>query len=137
MWWTTNCMCDWFLMMMKSMVHRKRHEKKPITTVCDWTFRWSWMKKWNRWEDETEIRKLDSTLRSRRIKSRNAEHYYIAFKLPEDNSVFAENVYRQLLSCLPQMTVVQFGVKGSGSLFLIPEEYVSTEVNEFYRAINS
>lgn len=87
--------------------------------------------------DETEIRKLDATLRARRIKSRNSEHYYIAFKLPEDNSVFAENVYRQLLNCLPQMTVVQFGVKGSGSLFLIPEEYVSTEVNEFYRAINS
>jgi hypothetical protein len=86
--------------------------------------------------DETELRKLDSTLRSRRIKSRNAEHYYIAFKLPKDDS-FAENVYRQLLNCLPQMTVVQFGVKGSGNLFLIPEEYVSTEVNEFYRAINS
>ena len=86
--------------------------------------------------DKTEIEKLDETLRSRRIKPRNTEHYYIAFKLPEGGSAFAENMYQQLLSSLKQMTVVQFGVECLDKLFLLPEARITTEINEFYREIN-
>lgn len=87
--------------------------------------------------DATEIDTLDATLRSRRIKPRNAEHYYMAFKLPDSDCAFAEQVYQKLLNSLQQMTVVQFGVGCLDKLFLLPEARVTTEINEFYREINS
>lgn len=87
--------------------------------------------------DATEIDTLDATLRSRRIKPRNAEHYYMAFKLPDSDCAFAEQVYQKLLNSLQQMTVIQFGVGCLDKLFLLPEARVTTEINEFYREINS
>lgn len=84
----------------------------------------------------TEINTLDETLRSRRIKPRNAEHYFMAFKLPERDCAFVEQVYQKLLSSLQQMTVVQFGVDYLDKLFLLPEARVTTAINEFYREIN-
>ena len=86
---------------------------------------------------KAEIKRLNAALKYRRTDSESPEHYYIAFQSPAGSSVFSENIYHQLLSSLQQMTVVQFGIEDSDSLFLIAEEDVTTVIDEFYRAINN
>ncbi|MBL6988114.1 MAG: TIR domain-containing protein [Methylobacter sp.] len=85
---------------------------------------------------EKEIKRLNSAIKSRRADPKSPEHYYIAFDVSEINSEFDENIYHQLLKSLKDMTVVQFGITESDSLFLIAEEDVTTAIDEFYRAIN-
>jgi hypothetical protein len=83
-----------------------------------------------------EINRLNSALKYRRTDSDSSEHYYIAFESLENGSDFSENIYRLLLSSLQEMTVVQFGVENSTSLFLIAEADIATVIDEFYRAID-
>ncbi len=86
---------------------------------------------------KVEIKQLNAALRQRRVKRGKPEHYYIAFKLPEIDSGFAEIIYRHVLNRLPQMTVVQFGLQDAESLFVLPEEEITIAISEFYRDLES
>lgn len=87
--------------------------------------------------NQGEIDLLNETLEILRDQPRDKEHYYIAFKLPEASPEFIEKSYLLLLKCLPQITMVQFGIENSDSLFVIPEVKITARIGVFYRKINS
>lgn len=89
-----------------------------------------------------EIKRLNAELRAKRKHLRSPEHYYIAFTgsdyLAPECVGFVEGIYRDLLSQLGEMTVIEYGTESEqdSRWLLVPEADIQAAINSFYNEIN-
>ncbi|MFI0398780.1 MAG: serine protease [Thiolinea sp.] len=89
-----------------------------------------------------EIKRLNAELRAKRKHRRSPEHYYIAFTgsdyLAPECVGFVEGIYRDLLSQLGEMTVIEYGTESEqdSRWLLVPEADIQAAINSFYNEIN-
>lgn len=89
-----------------------------------------------------EIKRLNAELRAKRKHLRSPEHYYIAFTgsdyLAPECVGFVEGIYRDLLSQLGEMTVIEYGTESEqdSHWLLVPEADIQAAINSFYNEIN-
>lgn len=89
-----------------------------------------------------DIQRLNAELRAKRNHPRSPKHYYIAFTgsdyLAPECVGFVEGIYRDLLSQLGEMTVIEYGteLEQDSRWLLVPEADIQAAINGFYNEIN-